>query len=125
MSNTSAGLTVTPLIYACAKRAISGSVIKTVAQHDFIGIEDLCICGLSRSKTGKSFADAAHATLRFFLSYKAQKRGGVVIAVDRFFPSSKLCHVCGQIYKELNLSEREWTCPCCQTLHDRDLNAAI
>ena len=48
-----------------------------------------------------------------------------VIEVDRWFASSKTCHECGYIYKNLTLGEREWTCSQCGTHHDRDINAAM
>ena len=47
------------------------------------------------------------------------------IQVDRFYPSSKLCHACGHKYNGLRMSEREWTCEQCGTTHDRDVNAAL
>ena len=59
------------------------------------------------------------------LSYVAATKGKVVHLVDRWFPSSKTCHDCGHVYKELQLSEREWTCQGCGSIHDRDLNAAL
>jgi putative transposase len=49
----------------------------------------------------------------------------VLVKVDRFFPSSKRCHVCLVIRDGLTLSDRHWQCPGCGTIHDRDLNAAI
>ena len=48
-----------------------------------------------------------------------------VVFVGRFYPSSKTCHKCGYVNKELTLNDREWTCPVCGVHHDRDLNAAI
>jgi len=45
--------------------------------------------------------------------------------ISRWFPSSKQCHMCGSINKELNLSDRSWQCGNCNTNHDRDLNAAL
>ncbi len=59
------------------------------------------------------------------LSYKAEWYGRTLVQVDRFYPSSKLCHDCGHKYKELRLSEREWTCENCHIRHDRDVNAAL
>ena len=59
------------------------------------------------------------------LSYKAEWYGRTLVPVDRFYPSSKLCHDCGHKYKELVLSEREWTCENCHSRHDRDVNAAL
>lgn len=59
------------------------------------------------------------------LSYKAEWYGRTLVQVDRFYPSSKLCHDCGYKYKELQLSEREWVCERCGIPHDRDANAAL
>ncbi|MFM6357065.1 MAG: zinc ribbon domain-containing protein, partial [Planktothrix sp.] len=55
---------------------------------------------------------------------KLEREGGKLIEVDRFFPSTKLCHCCQFKNNSLNLSIREWVCPSCQTHHDRDENAA-
>jgi putative transposase len=51
-------------------------------------------------------------------------RGGQVVVADRFFASSKTCSVCGHKLDDLPLSVREWTCPDCGSIHDRDVNAA-
>lgn len=59
------------------------------------------------------------------LSYKAEWYGRTLVQVDRFYPSSKLCHDCGHKYKGLRLSEREWVCERCGIPHDRDVNAAL
>ncbi|TCD74181.1 transposase [Bifidobacterium longum subsp. longum] len=59
------------------------------------------------------------------LSHKAEWYGRAFVQVDRFYPSSKLCHDCGHKYKGLRLSEREWTCENCHSRHDRDVNAAL
>ena len=48
-----------------------------------------------------------------------------VVFVDRFYPSSKTCSVCGYKKRDLRLSDREWVCPICGTKHDRDINAAM
>jgi len=45
--------------------------------------------------------------------------------IDRFYPSSKTCHNCGYIYKSLKLNERDWICPHCRSLIDRDYNASL
>lgn len=58
------------------------------------------------------------------LEYKCSWYGVNLIKIDRFAPSLKTCGKCGYVYKELNLSERSWTCPECGTHHDRDFNAA-
>ena len=59
------------------------------------------------------------------LAYKAQWYGRTFVQVDRFYPSSRLCHDCGHKYDGLRLSEREWVCESCGVLHDRDVNAAL
>ena len=59
------------------------------------------------------------------LSYKAQWYGRTFVQVDRFYPSSRLCHDCGDKYAGLRLSEREWVCESCGVSHDRDVNAAL
>ncbi len=59
------------------------------------------------------------------LKYKAEQDGKTYLEVDRFFPSSKTCHVCLNQVGSLPLDVREWTCNNCHTKHDRDINAAI
>ncbi len=89
-----------------------------------ICIEDLCLKGLMKTRLAKSFANAGIGIAVEQLSYKAEEFSNIIQKVDRFFPSSKRCHVCLHVNKELNLSERIWTCPKCHTTHDRDYNAA-
>ena len=59
-----------------------------------------------------------------FLDYKLKHKGGVLVEIERFFPSSKLCSNCGHKYQDLQLKEREWVCQACHTRHQRDRNAA-
>ena len=60
-----------------------------------------------------------------YLEYKCKRERGHLVFVDRYFPSSKLCSECGHKYTDLKLKDREWTCPECNTHHDRDINASI
>ena len=60
-----------------------------------------------------------------FLSYKLLDEGKLLIRIDKWFPSSKTCSSCNHVKKKLDLSERSWTCSNCNTVHDRDINAAI
>lgn len=59
------------------------------------------------------------------LKYKSSWNNRNFIQVDRFYPSSKLCSICGYKFNNLTLDMRMWTCPDCNTTHDRDINAAI
>jgi putative transposase len=59
------------------------------------------------------------------VGYKLERKGGKLVEIDRFFPSSKLCSNCFYQVGEMPLDVRAWTCPHCGTHHDRDENAAI
>ncbi len=90
------------------------------------GIEDLNVCGIVKNRhLARSVADMGFFEFRRQLEYKAAMRGGQVVVADRFFASSKTCSSCGHKLGELPLSVREWTCPSCGTVHDRDVNAAV
>ena len=75
-------------------------------------------------KLAKSISDASFYEFRRQLEYKSKLAGANVALAGRFYPSSKTCSDCGYIYKELALAEREWFCPVCGAVHDRDVNAA-
>ena len=91
-----------------------------------IGIEDLNVRGMMANRhLARSIADMGFFEFRRQLEYKAAMRGGVVQVADRFYASSKTCSACGHKLDALPLSVREWTCPACGVIHDRDLNAAI
>jgi putative transposase len=97
-----------------------------VRKFGLIGIEDLNVRGMmANHRLALAIADVGKYEFRRQLKYKTAMFGGGVVAADRWFPSSKLCSVCGWIYAELTLDEREWTCASCGTYHDRDKNAAI
>jgi putative transposase len=63
--------------------------------------------------------------IRRQIEYKAKLSGSSVVIADRFYPSSKRCSDCGFTLERLDLSEREWSCPSCGAIHDRDENASI
>ena len=91
-----------------------------------IGIEDLNVKGmLANRHLSRAIADMGFHELRRQLSYKAAWRGGHVVVVDRWYPSSKTCSGCGHRLEVLALGTRNWICPECGVLHDRDVNAAV
>ena len=98
---------------------------KLIKNHQAVCIENLNVRGLARTKLAKSFYDAAMVMIRRQLRYKGQCYGVHVVVVDRFYPSTQLCHVCGFKNETLTLSERTWPCPIFGTLHGRDVNAAL
>ena len=118
---------------------------RLIEENQFIGMETLMVRNMTRKarkrldadgmpmRNGQSRKRAMNRSilrdgwsgLVDKLSYKAEWYGRTLVQVDRFYPSSKLCHECGWKYKELKLSEREWTCWNCGMRHDRDVNAAL
>jgi putative transposase len=96
---------------------------KTVRGHDAVCTEDLSLRGLARTKLAKSFADAGLGEFQRQLEYKCLWNCRHFVMIDRFFPSSKMCNVCGAINDRLTLSDREWDCDC-GARHKRDFLAA-
>ncbi|MCG3144885.1 MAG: hypothetical protein HONDAALG_02395 [Gammaproteobacteria bacterium] len=89
-----------------------------------ICVEDLNLSGLCQTRLAKSFHDAGIGEAVNQLEYKTSSFGSLLQKVDRFFASSRLCHVCGARNDQLKLSDREWVCAC-GAHHDRDLNASL
>lgn len=87
--------------------------------------EDLNIKGMMKNRhLSKAIASAGWGQFLTFLSYKLERKGGKLIKVGRFFPSSQNCHICGHKNTDVkDLSVRKWICPICGALHDRDDNA--
>ncbi|MFI6281645.1 RNA-guided endonuclease InsQ/TnpB family protein [Streptomyces sp. NPDC050988] len=97
---------------------------RLVRDTQTIVIEDLAVRNMVKNHTlARAISDAAWFEFRSLLQYKAAWYGREVIAVDRWFPSSRLCSACGVITSKLPLNVRTWTCDC-GTTHDRDVNAA-
>jgi len=97
-----------------------------IDDNQIIVVEDLNVKGMQQNPyLSKSISDSGFRKFLKYLEYKADWYGRELIIADRFYPSSKLCNVCGYKHKELKLSDRYWTCPECGTYHDRDINASI
>ena len=95
--------------------------------YDCVCIENLNMQAMAQALNfGKSVSDNGWGMFTAFLKYKLEEMGKRLVKIDQFFASSQLCNICGYQNSETkDLSVREWTCPCCQTHHNRDRNAAI
>ena len=100
---------------------------KLCKENQLIATEDLAIKNLIKNpQLARHIADVAWGQLLTLLEYKSETFGCEIKQVDRFFPSSKRCHVCGWIKTDLTLKDRQWKCEECLTFHEsRDRNAAI
>jgi putative transposase len=97
-----------------------------VKNHDVICIEDLAVINMMKNhKLAQVLSDASIGTFFRMLNYKAEWNDKTIVKIDRFYPSSKNCHVCDTLKKDLTLKDRTWICLSCGTEHDRDINAAL
>lgn len=118
-----------------AKETHHKAAAKLCHQYDTICMETLNVAGMKRGQRGeKTAADLVfnaqlHRTaLALFIDRiqkKAEDTGTNFVGIDRFEPTTKMCHVCGHVLDSISLDVEAWTCPECGTRHDRDLNAAI
>ena len=98
---------------------------KIVDNNQIVVVENLNVKGMVRNhKLAKAISDCSWGKFVNFLDYKLTQSGKLLIEIDRFFPSSKTCSKCHYKIDKLLLDIRSWTCPSCQTRHDRDENAA-
>ena len=96
-----------------------------IRENQVICVENLAVKNLVKNPAlAKSINDANWGEFVRQLEYKAGWRGRTVVAIDRWFPSGKRCSRCGYTLDKLDLATRRWTCPECNTTHDRDVNAA-
>lgn len=97
---------------------------RLVRENQVIAIEDLSVRNMVKNHSlARSISDASWSSFRTMLEYKADWYGRDVVAIDRFYPSSKTCSECGRIVESLPLNIRDWECEC-GAVHDRDVNAA-
>ena len=93
-------------------------------EYDEIRLEDLNLKGM-KALWGRKVSDLGFADFVKKLVYIAKKKGVKITFIDKWYPSSKTCSVCGIVNETLNLRDRNWQCSDCGTTHDRDRNAAI
>ena len=102
---------------------VSNSLID---DNQVICMEDLNVKGMVKNhKLAESILEMNFGEFRRMLEYKAKWYNRKIVFVDRFYPSSKTCHSCGYVNKQLRLSDREWQCPNCGAIVERDYNAAL
>ena len=103
--------------------SVSNSLID---ENQVICMEDLNVKGMVKNHNlAESILEMNFGEFRRMLEYKANWYNRKIVFVDRFYPSSKTCHNCGYINKNLTLNDRQWICPQCGEVIERDYNAAL
>ena len=100
------------------------TALRLVRDNQAVYAEDLAICGLARTRLAKSVHDAGWAQLLRLLAEKAERYGRTFHRIGRFVPTSQICSQCGTKDGPKPLGVRQWSCPACGAVHDRDVNAA-
>lgn len=99
---------------------------RLIRENQTICLEDLAVSNMVKNHNlAQSINDVSWSTFVTMLEYKADWNGVNILRIGRFAPSSKTCNCCGYINKELTLKDREWACPKCNSVLDRDVNAAM
>jgi putative transposase len=99
---------------------------RLIRDNQVVCIESLQVKNmLGNHRLARAISDVGWGELVRQLQYKASWYGRAVVAIDKFYPSSKRCSACGHLLDSLSLDVRQWTCPECGTVHDRDTNAAL
>lgn len=108
------------------KNFIKQTASSIAKMNDVIVCEDLNVKGMVENHhLAKSISDSGFGMFLVELEWQCKKRGKIFHKISRWFPSSKTCNCCGYINKGLTLNEREWTCPQCNSILDRDYNASM
>lgn len=98
---------------------------RLINENQVIAIESLSVKNMQKNRClSKSISDASWSEFTRQLEYKAQWYGRTLIGIERWYPSSKRCSDCGHTVAKMPLNMRQWTCPECGAVHDRDINAA-
>ena len=98
---------------------------RLIRENQTICVETLAVKNLVKNpKLSKAIHDVGWSTFVSQLAYKAEWYGRNLVKIDKWYPSSKRCFACGHLLDSLALDVRQWTCPECGAVHDRDLNAA-
>ena len=109
----------------CRKDKLHKISTNLIRKYDIICCENLNVKGMERNhRLAKSINDASWNMLVSMLQYKAEWNDKKVVKIGRYYPSSKTCHHCGYVKQDLSLTDREWICPVCGAVLDRDVNAA-
>jgi putative transposase len=98
---------------------------RLIRENQTICVESLAVKNMVKNhKLAKAISDGGWSAFVSQLAYKAEWYGRNLVKIDKWYPSSKRCSHCGHILDSLSLDVRQWTCPACGTVHDRDINAA-
>lgn len=98
---------------------------RLINENQVIAVESLSVSNMQKNRClAKSISDASWSEFVRQLEYKAHWYGRTLVGIDRWYPSSKRCSDCGHTVATMPLNVREWTCPECGAIHDRDVNAA-
>jgi putative transposase len=99
---------------------------RLIHENQVLCVESLSVKNMLKNHSlAKGIADVGWGELVRQLQYKASWYGRAVVAIDKWYPSSKRCYDCGHVLESLSLDMRSWSCPECGVSHDRDVNAAL
>lgn len=99
---------------------------RLIHENQVLCVESLAVKNMLKNhRLAKAIADVGWGELIRQLQYKAAWYGRSVVAIDKWYPSSKRCYDCGHVLESLSLDVRSWSCPACGVAHDRDINAAL
>lgn len=98
---------------------------RLINENQVIAVESLSVSNMQKNRRlSKSISDASWSEFVRQLEYKANWYGHELVGIDKWYPSSKRCSDCGYTAPKMPLNARQWACPECGSIHDRDVNAA-